>query len=320
MKLVSFDQSGFPALAIVQESVDGSKVLPVTSWAATEDMTCSVSMRDVLQDWTYWKDRLSELPGEAKPEHWLSAEDIDILAPVPRPGSLIGIGLNYEDHASESGSSRPSEPVIFAKHPSCIVGPGSEIILPDSSQQVDYGAELAIVIGQPAFKANDSEARDAIAGYTIMNDVTARDWQSRTSQWMAAKSFPSFGPMGPLMVTADELGLAENLKISLSVNSSPRQDSATSQMIYGVVDLVRHVSSVWPLAPGDVIISGTPAGVGSTRRPAAFLRAGDVVEISIEGIGVLTNRVSTPNGSHKTKTSGTSNRSVNTLQTGVPLR
>lgn len=320
MKLVSFNQSGFPALAIVQESVDGPKVLPVTSWAATEDMTCSVSMRDVLQDWTYWKGRFNELRSEAKPGHWLSAADIDIVAPVPNPGSLIGIGLNYEDHASEPGIPRPSEPVIFAKHPSCVVGPGSGIILPDSSREVDYGAELAIVIGQPAFHADDSEARDAIAGYTIMNDVTARDWQSRTSQWMAAKSFPSFGPMGPLMVTADELGCAENLRISLSVNGVPRQDSATSQMIFGVVDLVRHISSVWPLSPGDVILSGTPAGAGSTLQPATFLRAGDVVEVSIEGIGVLTNHVSTTGGSHRTRTSHTSNRSVTSLQTGASLR
>lgn len=320
MRLVSFNQSGFPALAIVQESSDGQKVLPVTSWAATEDVTCSVSMRDVLQDWTYWKKRFNELRSEAKPEHWLSAADVDILAPVPNPGSLIGIGLNYADHASELAIPRPSEPVIFAKHPSCIVGPGSEIILPDSSQEVDYGAELAIIIGQPAFHADGSEARDAIAGYTIMNDVTARDWQSRTSQWMAAKSFPSFGPMGPVMVTADELGCAENLRISLSVNGVPRQDSATSQMIFGVVDLVRHVSSVWPLSPGDVILSGTPAGAGSTRRPATFLRPGDVVEVSIEGIGVLTNHVSSADGGHRKRTSHTSNGAVTSLQPRASLR
>jgi 2-keto-4-pentenoate hydratase/2-oxohepta-3-ene-1,7-dioic acid hydratase in catechol pathway len=320
VKLVSFDQSGFPALAIFQQRVNGSKVLPVTSWAATEDMTCSVSMRDVLQDWTYWKGRLSELADEARPEHWLSAAEIEIVAPVPSPGSLIGIGLNYEDHASEPGSSRPSEPVIFAKHPSCIVGPGREIMLPDSSQAVDYGVELAIVIGQPAFHASDSEARDAIAGYTIMNDVTARDWQSRTSQWMAAKSFPSFGPMGPLLVTADELGCAENLRVALSVNRTPRQDSATSQMIFGVVDLVRHISSVWPLSPGDVILSGTPAGAGSTRRPATYLRAGDIVEASIEGIGVLTNHVSMADGTHQAGTSDTSTHSVASLQTGLSLR
>lgn len=315
MKLVSFDQSGFPALAILQESPHASRVLPVTSWAAAEDVTCSVSMRDVLQDWTYWKGRLSELPGESRPEHWLSTADVEILAPVPSPGSLIGIGLNYKDHVSETGSPQPSEPVIFAKHPSCIVGPGSDIILPDSSRQVDYEAELAIVIGQPVFHANDSEAQGAIAGYTIMNDVTARDWQNRTSQWMAAKSFPSFGPMGPLMVTADELGGADNLRISLSVNGTPRQDSATSQMIFGAVDIVRHVSSVWPLAPGDVIATGTPAGVGSTRRPATFLRAGDVVEISIEGIGVLTNQVNSADASHKTRTPGTSKGSFNALDT-----
>ncbi|WP_087874521.1 fumarylacetoacetate hydrolase family protein [Arthrobacter globiformis] len=313
MKLISFDQSGFPALAVVQESAEGSNVLPVTSWAAAEDMTCAVSMRDVLQDWTYWKGRLSELAAEAKPEDWLSAAEVDILAPVPSPGSLIGIGLNYEDHAAETGSPRPPEPVIFAKHPSCVVGPESDIILPNSSHEVDYEAELAIVIGQPAFQADDNEARNAIAGYTIMNDVTARDWQNRTSQWMAAKSFPSFGPMGPLMVTADELGCAENLKISLSVNATPRQDSATSQMIFGVVDIVRHVSSIWPLAPGDVITTGTPAGVGFTRHPASFLRAGDLVEISIEGIGVLRNQVITADGIREGKAPQTSKRSSKTL-------
>lgn len=315
MKLISYDQSGFAALAIVRESADGSRVLPVTSWAAAEDMTCAVSMRDVLQDWTYWKGRLTELAAGSRPEDWLPAAEVEILAPVPSPGSLIGIGLNYEDHAAETGSPRPSEPVVFAKHPSCIVGPGRDIILPQASQEVDYEAELAIVIGQPAFHADVDEARNAIAGYTIMNDVTARDWQRRTSQWMAAKSFPSFGPMGPLMVTADELGCAEDLKISLSVNQKRRQDSSTSHMIFGVVDIVRHVSSVWPLAPGDVIITGTPAGVGFTRHPAAFLHAGDVVEVSIEGIGVLTNKVITADGSRKVKASGTSKGLADSLHT-----
>lgn len=310
MKLVSFDQSGFPALGIFEEGADGDRVLPVTSWATAEDVTCPVSMQDVLQDWTYWKVRLGELSAESRSENWLSTADLEILAPVPRPGSLIGIGLNYADPASEAGSVQSSEPVIFAKHPSCIVGPGSDIILPNSSQEVDYGAELAIVIGQQVFHADESQARNAIVGYTIMNDVTARDWQNRTSQWMAAKSFPSFGPMGPLMVTADELDYAGNLTISLTVNGIPRQDSATSQMIFDVVDIVRHVSSVWPLTPGDVIATGTPAGSGTTRRPAAYLHAGDVVEISIEGIGKLTNQVLAAEGS---RTSSTRSSSFNAL-------
>lgn len=313
MKLVSFYRSGFPALGIFQEGADGDRVLPVTSWATAEDVTCPVSMQDVLQDWTYWKVRLGELSGESRPENWLSTADLEILAPVPRPCSLIGIGLNYTDPASEAGSVQPSEPVIFAKHPSCIVGPGSDIILPSSSQQVDYGAVLAVVIGQHVFHADESEARNAIVGYTIMNDVTARDWQNRTSQWMAAKSFPSFGPMGPLMVTADELEHAGNLRISLSVNGVPRQDSATSQMIFDVVDIVRHVSSVWPLTPGDVIATGTPAGSAFTRRPAAYLHAGDVVEISIEGIGKLTNQVLTAEGSRRSSTSSTRASSFNAL-------
>ena len=183
------------------------------------------------------------------------------------------------------------QPIVFAKHPASIVGPDAEIPLPPQSDEVDYEVELAIVIGKRAHRATRETALDAVAGYTIVNDVSARDWQRRTSQWMTSKSFPGFGPVGPAFVTADEFDLATPRRVRLRLNGETMQDSTTDQLIFDVADLIVHLSSVWPLEPGDLIATGTPGGVGFTRKPAVFLAPGDVVEAEIEGIGTLRNTV-----------------------------
>lgn len=291
MRLISFDSSGFPAAAIVAPGEDGAElVLPVGARQGTGTFT-SVSMADVLKDWQFWSDQLAMIREQAAPEAWRPITEVEVLAPVPNPRSLTCIGLNYRDHAIETGAEIPKYPVVFAKHSSSIVGTGAQIVLPEASTEVDYEAELAVVIGRRVFQATPDEAIRAVAGYTVMNDVSARDWQARTSQWMTSKSFPTFGPMGPALVTADELGDGSGLRIGLRVNGETLQDSTTSQMIFGVAELISYLSQFWPVEPGDVIATGTPAGVGFTRTPPIFLRAGDEVETSIEGIGMLRNRV-----------------------------
>ena len=287
MKLISMNRSGFPAAALLSEAED--RVLPVTSAKAGHAANLPVSMRDLLEDWVYWRERLTLLRDGSK--GWVPASDVDLLAPLPDPTTLTCIGLNYRDHALETGAPIPNEPVVFAKHPASVVGSGSTIVLPAQSSEIDFEVELAVVIGAQAIDVDPSEALGVVAGYTVMNDVSARDLQSRTGQWMPAKSFPTFGPMGPAFVTADEFGDGSGRRITLSVNGEIMQDSSTDEMIFTVADIISYLSHIWPLAPGDVIATGTPAGVGFTRNPRVFLRDGDMVEASIEGIGVLRNCV-----------------------------
>ncbi|QJU52569.1 fumarylacetoacetate hydrolase family protein [Herbiconiux sp. KACC 21604] len=294
MRLISIDRTGFAAAALVTSADDGTElVLPVIAAGngAGTGSTVPVSMNDLLDDWQFWAERLKAVQAEAAPEDWRPIGDFEVLAPVPHPRSVICIGLNYRDHATETGAPIPTQPVVFAKHRSSVVAGGTAITLPESSDEVDYEAELAVVIGRRVFDVTPQEALRAVAGYTVMNDVSARDWQARTSQWMTAKSFPTFGPMGPALVTADELGDARGLRIGLRVNGETLQNSSTDEMIFGVAELISHLSQFWPIEPGDVIATGTPAGVGFTRTPPVFLRDGDVVEAYIEGIGVLRNAV-----------------------------
>lgn len=289
MKLLTFDHAGFPAAAIVNDA--GDAILPIRTQRADAPGCRPTSMRELLQSWGSWPGQLARLRREATPDAWLPVSEVRVLAPLPQPHSLTCIGLNYRDHASETGAATPTEPVVFAKHVSTVIGSGDPIILPKASEEVDYEAELGVVIGAEAFRVPPQEALKVVAGYTIVNDVSARDVQSRTSQWMVAKSFPSFCPMGPVLVTADEFGNGSGRHVGLSVNGRTLQASSTDEMIFTVAEIVSYLSQVWPLMPGDMIATGTPAGVGFTRTPPVFLCDGDVVEVSISGIGVLTNHV-----------------------------
>jgi 2-keto-4-pentenoate hydratase/2-oxohepta-3-ene-1,7-dioic acid hydratase in catechol pathway len=214
-----------------------------------------------------------------------------LLAPILRPPKIICIGLNYLDHAKESNLQVPETPTVFSKYPTAIIGPGQPIILPRISQQPDYEAEFAVVIGKGGRHIPESDWRKHVFGYTIVNDVSARDIQMATSQWMMGKTFDTFCPMGPAIVTADEIEDPHNLAISLSIGGETLQSSNTSNLIFNLPKIIAFLSSVFTLEPGDLIATGTPAGVGFARKPPRFLREGDEVRVRVEGIGELVNPV-----------------------------
>lgn len=219
--------------------------------------------------------------------------EITRLAPVRRPGKIICLGLNYRDHAVESGAPIPKEPVVFAKYPSAVIGPNASIKLPPDSEEVDFEAELVFVIGKGGRNISEANALQHVAGYTCGHDVSARDYQIRRggTQWVIGKTFDTFAPMGPVLVTPDELPDPHRLRIQCRVNGQTMQDSNTEQMIFNVPQTIAYLSRVMTLEPGDVVFTGTPPGVGFARKPPVFLKAGDVAEIEIEGIGVLRNPV-----------------------------
>jgi 2-keto-4-pentenoate hydratase/2-oxohepta-3-ene-1,7-dioic acid hydratase in catechol pathway len=218
-------------------------------------------------------------------------EDVQLCAPVPRPGKLICIGLNYRDHASESSMAIPDSPIIFSKFSTSIVGPDAQVILPAGSEKSDYEAELAFVIGRVARNVTQQKALQHVFGYCCLNDVSERGYQFSDSQWQRAKSCDTFAPMGPYVVTGDEVPRPDDLAIKLRLNGETMQDSRTSQMIFNIPRLIEFISQVITLEPGDVIATGTPPGVGFARKPPVFIKAGDRMEVEIEGLGVLANPV-----------------------------
>ena len=229
---------------------------------------------------------------EAKEKGWLvPSSDAYWFAPVPRPGKLICIGLNYRDHARESNMAIPEKPVVFSKFPTCVIAPGESVVLPPQSKQVDYEAELAVVIGRRAKKVSGDRAYDYVLGYTAFNDVSARDFQFADGQWQRGKSCDTFGPMGQTIITTDAIPDPHKLSIKLVLNGQTMQDSNTDQLIFGVPRLIEFLSETITLEPGDVIATGTPAGVGFARNPPVFLRPGDQMEVLIEGMGGLGNPV-----------------------------
>jgi len=223
----------------------------------------------------------------------MAAERIRLVAPVPSPQKVICVGVNYADHARESGMELPEEPVIFSKFPSAVCADGDPIILPRLSKKVDYEAELVVVIGVGGRHIAKHQAGNHVAAYCCGNDVSARDWQLQkpAGQWLLGKTFDSFAPFGPALVTADEVDDPGNLRIQLRLNGRSMQDSNTNQLIFSVEELIAYVSGVCTLAPGDLIFTGTPPGVGGARTPPVFLKPGDTVEVEIENLGVLRNPV-----------------------------
>ena len=216
--------------------------------------------------------------------------EADLLAPLPRPNKIVAIGRNYREHATEEGVDPPAAPLMFAKWPSAVVGPGAEIRWdPALSSQVDYEAELAVIIGRRARRVDVAEALDHVFGYTCLNDVSARDLQFGDGQWTRGKSLDTFCPMGPAIVTPDEIGDPQDLAIRCFVGDDLRQDARTSAMYFGIAEIISYCSRSFTLEPGDVIATGTPGGVGVFRDPPRFLGDGDRVIVEIEGIGRLEN-------------------------------
>lgn len=223
----------------------------------------------------------------------LPAAEAKLLPIVPNPEKILCVGLNYADHARESGQKAPSEPVFFSKFSSAIRGQGQPIVLPGVSGEVDYEAELVVVIGTGGRDIAEARALEHVAGYCCGNDVSARDWQLRKpgGQWLLGKSFDTFAPIGPALVTADEIPDPNQLAIELRLNGQVMQRSSTANFIFNVAQLIAYVSQVCTLAPGDVLFTGTPSGVGFARKPPVFLKPGDRVDVEIERIGVLSNLV-----------------------------
>jgi 2-keto-4-pentenoate hydratase/2-oxohepta-3-ene-1,7-dioic acid hydratase in catechol pathway len=219
------------------------------------------------------------------------ATALKLRAPIARPGKIICIGLNYRDHAEETKMAIPDTPTVFAKWGNSVTGHMHPIVLPKSSSKPDYEAELAVVIGKGGRHIPEAKWRDHVFGYTILNDVSARDFQLATSQWTIGKTFDTFAPMGPWIVTADEIEDPGALRISLTLNGEIMQDSSTSNLIFGIPKLIAFLSGVMTLEPGDIISTGTPAGVGSARKPPRWLAAGDEVAVQVQGIGELANPV-----------------------------
>ena len=217
--------------------------------------------------------------------------DYQLLAPIPDPRKVVCVGLNYRDHALETKAAIPREPVIFNKFPTAVIGPEAPIELPSVSDQVDYEAELVIVVGKRAKRLSRENAMAAVAGYTIGHDVSARDWQKNKDgkQWLLGKTFDTFAPLGPVLVTADEVADPHDLRVQFRLNGRTMQDSNTSQLIFRIPELLAYASQVFTLEPGDLLFTGTPAGVGMARTPPVFLKPGDVCEVEISGLGVLRN-------------------------------
>jgi 2-keto-4-pentenoate hydratase/2-oxohepta-3-ene-1,7-dioic acid hydratase in catechol pathway len=267
-------------------AVDASADVPLLTWFDLGDEWL-LKARQIHDQLARSAARVETLPRGSV----LPLADVVLGPPVPRPGKVICVGLNYRDHAAESNMPVPTSPVTFSKYVTAVAAPGSPIRLPAVSKEVDYEAELAVVIGRRAKHVTAEQAWDCVLGYTNLNDVSARDLQFADKQWQRGKSCDTFAPMGPAIVTRDEIPDPHRLRIQLRLNGQTMQDSSTAQLIFGVETVIAFLSETVTLEPGDVIATGTPPGVGFARKPPVFLKPGDVVEVEVEGLGVLSNPV-----------------------------
>ncbi len=243
------------------------------------------SVRHLLES-----DRLSDV-ADIPNARVVPLDVVELLPPVPDPKKIICIGLNYTEHAAEAAIDPPSQPTFFAKFDNALAAPGATVPLPETSDKVDYEAEVAIVIGRRCSSVPESDASDCVAGYMLLNDLSARDLQFATPQWMPGKVFDGSAPCGPALVTPDEALAEDSISFSLSLNGEPMQSASTDDLIFGIPELVSHLSSLMTLEPGDIISTGTPSGVGSTRDPTVWLSSGDEIVISSPSLGLLETRI-----------------------------
>ncbi len=278
MRLVTFRHAHITRLG----RLDGTEVLDLAAAAPALPT-------DMLGFLAAGPDALATARAAAGPR--LPVAEVELLAPIPRPPKILAIGLNYADHAAESGQEVPPFPKVFNKQSTAVVGPGAAIHRPRVSPLLDYEGELAIVIGRRCRHVARADAGRVIAGYTIANDVTVRDWQLREPTWTMGKSFDTHCPLGPALVTADEVTDPADLELATYVNGERRQHSSTKQLIFDGGALVEFLSTAFTLEPGDVICTGTPGGVGMMMQPPRWLAPGDVVRVEITGLGTLENPV-----------------------------
>jgi 2-keto-4-pentenoate hydratase/2-oxohepta-3-ene-1,7-dioic acid hydratase in catechol pathway len=289
MKLVTFKKFSNEEKYRLGALVSENEVVDLTSLAATESLTASDLLKCFDLESGFFARASAALKENNLPR--VNRYKIEICAPVPRPPKIICIGLNYRDHAAESGMEIPKSPIIFSKFSACAVGSGENIILPRASTQVDYEAELAFVVGRRAKGVSAADALDYVFGYTNFNDVSARDFQFADGQWQRGKSCDTFAPMGEFVATKDEIQDPHDLRIGFRLNGVSLQDSNTNQLIFKIPELIEFLSASITLEPGDVIATGTPPGVGFARKPPVFMKDGDRAEVEIEGLGVLANTV-----------------------------
>ncbi len=272
-----------------QQTTHIGAVLDQSVVDAAADPTLPDNMIDFLAQGAPALNRLQTLIDSGK--HRIPLEQVRLLAPIPRPGKFLGISLNYADHIGETGLEKPDYPTFFTKQSSCVIGQNTAIEIPVVSEKVDYEGELAFVIGKRCKHVPLASAADVIAGFTIVNDVSVRDWQIRSPTWMLGKSFDTHGPMGPWLVTRDEIDDPHNLHLETWVDNECRQRANTGQMIFNCYEMIAYLSQAMTLEPGDVIATGTPAGVGVKMKPRGYLKTGQTVRIEIEKIGCLSNPV-----------------------------
>ncbi len=281
MKLVSFSDKSGTRIGVVTDA--GIVDLSVTAPALPTDMKSLLQAGDsALED-----ARKAALSGGPV----LALDSVTLRAPVMNPGKILAIGLNYGDHIAETGMDRPEHQIWFNKQHNCINAPYGEINLPSVSSALDYEAELCFVIGKRCKHVPRDRAHEVIAGYMVGNDVTVRDWQFRSPTMQIGKSFDTHGPTGPWLVTPDEVGNPHDLNIRCLINGEERQSSNTKHLIFDCFDQIAHLTQSFTLDPGDIIFTGTPAGVGIGHKPPAYLVEGDVVRVEIDGIGAIENRV-----------------------------
>jgi 2-keto-4-pentenoate hydratase/2-oxohepta-3-ene-1,7-dioic acid hydratase in catechol pathway len=256
------------------------------------DSALPTSMREILAGGPAAL-QAAERAAQARKVITYPTDRVQLLSPVPDPRKIVCLGLNYRDHAAESGAPIPKDPILFSKYATALIGHGQAIVLPAISSEVDYEAELVVVVGKQGRHIPLDTAMTYVAGYTIGHDVSARDWQLKKDgkQWMAGKTFDTFAPTGPFLVTADEVPDPHALPIRLRLNGQVMQNSTTKEMIFSVPFVIAQLSRIFTLEPGDLIFTGTPPGVGMARMPPVYLKAGDVVEVEIDGLGVLRNPV-----------------------------
>jgi acylpyruvate hydrolase len=287
MKLVTFTRRGETHIGMLVCRDKRSDILDLNQAhpSLPSDMTEFLKLGDAA--WALAKSALVS----ADARFYVPEADVTLMAPILRPGKIICLGHNYYDHTDSASGTSPEHPTFFAKYSNVIVGPNQPIVHPREAAQVDYEAELAVVMGKRTRYVAEERALDFVAGYTIFNDVSARDYQKRSSQWMLGKSFDTFGPMGPALVTADEIPNPGNLDLALTLNGREMQHSNTCNLIFSIPFLIAYLTQVMTLEPGDVIATGTPSGTGAMHQPPVFMKPGDEVRIRIEKVGELVNPI-----------------------------
>lgn len=296
MKIITFKQSGATLNEDAQYRIgvliSENEILDLTALVSDKNLTADELLKcfDLEQDFV-GKAKSAVAARDKSNFAIINRSAVKIAAPVPRPGKIICIGLNYRDHAAESGMEIPKSPVIFSKFATCVIAGNEPIVLPKMSSQVDYEAELAFVVGRNAKNVSKENALDYVLGYTNFNDVSARDFQFADGQWQRGKSCDTFAPTGEFIATTDEINDPHNLKIQFRLNGEILQNSNTKELIFKIPELIEFLSKTMTLEPGDIVATGTPPGVGFARKPPVFMKDGDVAEVEIEGLGILSNPV-----------------------------